>query len=33
MRADHLADNRLAELAGWDKDTLMIELQALIGIG
>jgi hypothetical protein len=29
-RAYVLADNRLAELAGWDKDTLAIELQALV---
>ena len=27
-----LADNRLAELAGWDRKRLMIELQALIDI-
>jgi DNA modification methylase len=29
-RAYILADNRLAEKAGWDRDTLAIELQALI---
>ena len=29
-RAFVLADNRLAELAGWDRDTLAIELQGLI---
>mgnify|MGYP002622116113 CR=1 FL=1 len=28
-RAYVIADNRLAELAGWDRDTLAIELQAL----
>jgi ParB-like chromosome segregation protein Spo0J len=29
-RAYVIADNRLAELAGWDRDTLAIELQGLI---
>ncbi len=32
-RAYALADNRLAELAGWDRDTLSIELQELSAIG
>ncbi len=32
IRAYILADNRLAELAGWDKSTLAIELQYLISI-
>lgn len=32
-RAYVLADNRLAELAGWDRQTLSIELQGLIDIG
>jgi hypothetical protein len=27
-----LADNRLAELAGWDRETLIIELQAVVDI-
>ncbi|MET0048183.1 MAG: DNA methyltransferase [Sedimenticola sp.] len=31
-RAYILADNRLAELAGWDKETLSIELQHLLNI-
>lgn len=31
-RAYILADNRLAELAGWDKEILAIELQALLDI-
>src|SRR5262245_4539643 len=31
-RAYILADNRLAEKAGWDRDTLAIELQALIDV-
>jgi hypothetical protein len=30
QRAFAIADNRLAELAGWDRDTLAIELQGLI---
>jgi hypothetical protein len=30
QRAFVIADNRLAELAGWDRDTLAIELQGLI---
>jgi hypothetical protein len=30
QRGFAIADNRLAELAGWDRDTLAIELQALI---
>jgi hypothetical protein len=30
QRAYPIADNRLAELAGWDRDTLAIELQGLI---
>jgi hypothetical protein len=30
QRAYAIADNRLAELAGWDRDTLAIELQGLI---
>lgn len=29
VRAYLVADNRLAELAGWDKDLLALELQAL----
>jgi DNA modification methylase len=32
-RAYILADNRLAELAGWDREILAIELQALVDIG
>ena len=32
IRAYVIADNRLAELAGWDKEILAIELQALIDI-
>jgi DNA modification methylase len=32
-RAYILADNRLAEKAGWDNDTLAIELQGLVDIG
>ncbi|WP_347310804.1 site-specific DNA-methyltransferase [Defluviimonas sp. SAOS-178_SWC] len=32
-RAYVLADNKLAENAGWDRDTLAIELQGLIDIG
>src|SRR5438105_11329352 len=32
-RAYVLADNRLAEKAGWDKEILVIELQGLIEIG
>jgi DNA modification methylase len=32
-RAYILADNRLAELAGWDRDILAIELQALVDVG
>jgi ParB-like chromosome segregation protein Spo0J len=32
-RAYVLADNRLAELAGWDREILAIELQALVEIG
>jgi hypothetical protein len=31
-RAYILADNRLAELAGWDKEILAIELQNLLDI-
>lgn len=31
-RAYIVADNRLAEKAGWDKDILAIELQALIDL-
>jgi DNA methylase/ParB-like nuclease domain len=31
-RAYVLADNRLAEKAGWDRDTLAIELQALVDL-
>jgi hypothetical protein len=30
QRAFRIADNRLAELAGWDRDTLAIELEGLI---
>src|SRR5215472_18742677 len=30
QRAFRIADNRLAELAGWDRDTLAIELAGLI---
>src|SRR5262249_2131325 len=30
QRAFRVADNRLAELAGWDRDTLAIELAGLI---
>jgi hypothetical protein len=33
LRAYVLADNKLAELAGWDRDILTIELQGLIEIG
>jgi DNA modification methylase len=33
IRAYVLADNRLAELAGWDKEILAIELQHLLTIG
>lgn len=33
QRAYAIADNRLAELAGWDRNTLAIELQALIEVG
>jgi ParB-like chromosome segregation protein Spo0J len=32
-RAYILADNRLAEKAGWDRDIVAIELQALIDLG
>src|SRR5258708_30223677 len=32
-RAYILADNRLAEDAGWDRDILAIELQGLIDLG
>jgi ParB-like nuclease domain len=32
-RAYVLADNRLAELAGWDREILAIELQGLVDIG
>lgn len=32
-RAYILADNKLAEKAGWDRETLAIELQALAGLG
>ena len=32
-RAYILADNRLAEKAGWDNDTLAIELQGLVDVG
>ena len=32
-RAYVIADNRLAELAGWDRETLTIELQELSDIG
>ena len=32
QRAFVIADNRLAELAGWDRDALAIELQSLIEI-
>jgi DNA modification methylase len=32
-RAYIVADNRLAELAGWDREILAIELQALVDIG
>lgn len=32
QRAYAIADNRLAELAGWDRDTLAIELQGLIEV-
>lgn len=32
-RAYILADNRLAEKAGWDNDTLAIELQGLVDLG
>jgi hypothetical protein len=31
--ASFASDNRLAELADWDKDTLMMKLQALLSIG
>jgi ParB/RepB/Spo0J family partition protein len=33
IRAYVLADNRLAELAGWDEEILAIELQYLLTIG
>ena len=32
-RAFILADNRLAELAGWDRELLVVELQGLIDLG
>ena len=32
-RAYVIADNRLAEKAGWDRDLLALELQSLIDIG
>ena len=32
-RAYVLADNRLAELAGWDREILAIELQGLVDVG